>query len=207
MTPKALIAICATLVALVATAGTAHWLDTRHAPRKPPYPKATPPPPPSEIFEPSADPVLNEAQIDALERDHNALLERHIERALDTRDPQAREAAFTFLLPELLQVEPQRVVVLLERQEPGEARAVLLREIARQWINMDRVAALRWMDSLQDERERHAVAAAAIDSLAVFAPDEALRVADSFDLGRESIDRMRRLRGDGAREPPAAAFP
>ena len=50
------------------------------------------------------------------------MIELEIERALHGRDPQQREAAFTFVLPELIQVEPKRVVALFERQKPGEAR-------------------------------------------------------------------------------------
>ena len=65
-----------------------------------------------------------------------------IERALVARDPQQRETAFNFLLPELLQAEPQRVVDMVARQEPGEARDALRDEVARQWITRDRDAAI-----------------------------------------------------------------
>lgn len=199
MKPTAIIATCATLIALVATAGTAHWLDSRHEPRKP-YPKATPPPPPSPIFTPSDEPVLTEQEIDAQESDHTALLERQLAHALGSRDAQLREAAFTFLMPELLQVEPQRAVALFERQAPGEARNVLLQEIARQWINLDRDAALSWMKSLEEDSERRAGAAAAAESLVIYAAGDAMSVAEQFGLGRERFDPDRRMHAQRKRD-------
>jgi len=176
--------VAVTVVALGAAIGTAYRLDAREAPK--PYPKATPPPPASQVFEPSKEPAPNEEQIEAQARDHNAQLEQVIERALVARNPQQRETAFTFVLPELLQVEPQRVVALLRRQEPGEARDTLRDEVARQWITRDRDAAIQWMKSLDNEAERRHAAQVAVDSLAAFAPDQAIYVADQFGIGRDN---------------------
>src|SRR4051812_39018047 len=163
MTVKALSIVAVTAVALFAAIGAAWRLDAREA-RKP-YPKATPPPPASTVFRDLKEPVPDERQIEAQARDHNAQLERLIERALVARDPQQREAVFTFLLPELLQVEPERVVALVARLEPGEARDVLRDEVAQQWITRDRDAAIRWMKSFEDQGERVHSAQVAVDSL------------------------------------------
>lgn len=184
MTVKTLTIVAVTVVALGAAIGTAYRLDARE-PRKP-YPKATPPPPASQVFEPSKEPVLTEEQIEAQARDRNAQLEQAIERALVARDPQQRETAFTFLLPELLQFEPQRVVALLQRQAPGEARDTLRDEVARQWVGRDRDAAIQWMKSLADPGERAQAAQLAVDSLAAVAPDQAIYVADQFGIGRDN---------------------
>ena len=109
------------------------------------------------------------------------VLEREIERALHGRDPQQREAVFTFLLPELIQVEPKRVVAMFERQKPGEPRETLRSEIARQWTVRDLHAAVAWMKSL-DEHERRASANTAVKSIAPYAPAVADRLAREFDL-------------------------
>src|SRR3982750_4592205 len=111
MTVKTISIVAVTAVALFAAIGAAWRLDAREG-RKP-YPKATPPPPDSQVFTDVKGPVPDEREIEAQARDHNAQLERLIERALMGRDPQQREAVFTFLLPELLQVEPERVVAMV----------------------------------------------------------------------------------------------
>lgn len=181
MTFKTITIVAITAVALFAAIGTAWRLDAREA-RKP-YPKATPPPPASQVFTDLKEPVPDEQQIEAWARDHNAQLERQIERALVARDPQQREAVFTFLLPELLQVEPERVVAMVARQEPGEARDVLRDEVAQQWVTRDRDAAIRWMKSFENQAERMHVAQVAVDSLAAIAPEQAIYVAHEFGLG------------------------
>jgi hypothetical protein len=183
MTVRNITIVAVTVLALGAAIGTAYRLDAREA-RKP-YPKATPPPPASQVFAPAKEPAPDQAQIEAQARDHNAQLEQVIDRALAARNPQQRETAFTFVLPELLQVEPQRVVALLERQEPGEARDTLRDEVARQWVTRDRDAAIQWMKSLDDEAERRHAAQLAVGSLAAYAPDQAIYVADQFGIGRD----------------------
>src|SRR4051812_313669 len=171
MTVKALSIVAVTAVALFAAVGAAWRLDAREG-RKP-YPKATPPPPASQKFTDLKEPVPDEREIEAQARDHNAQLERQIERALAARDPQQRETVFTFLLPELLQVEPERVVSMVARQEPGEARDVLRDEVAQQWITRDRDAAIRWMKSFEDQGEQLHAARVAVESLAAIAPEQA----------------------------------
>jgi hypothetical protein len=172
--------VCATLIAI----GTAYWLDARE-PRKP-YPKATPPPPPSPVYTPSKEPVPTTEEIDKAAREHNAQLGLAIERALVASNPQQRETAFTFLLPELLQVEPERVVAMVARQEPGEARDALRNEVARQWITRDRDAAIKWMKSLENTDERRDSAQVAVAALAAIAPEQAIYVADQLGVGRDN---------------------
>ena len=180
----------ATLIAVVwltfLTAGSAWWLHARDTP--PPrkhYPKPTPPPPASPIFVPSKEPAPSAEEIEYLAREHNALLEHDIDLALRSGDAQRREAVFTFLLPELLQVEPTRVVGLFDRQPPGEARDTLRKEISRQWINQDREAATAWMKSLRDPAERRGSVVLAVKSLAFHSPEVAQALADEFGIGRE----------------------
>lgn len=191
MSVKTLSIIAVTVVALFAAVGTAYRLDARE-PKKP-YPKATPPPPPSPVFTESKELAWTEEQIAAQARDHNAQLQQAIERAL-TAGPQQREAVFTFLVPELLQFEPQRLVDLLARQQ-GEPRDALRDELARQWITRDRDAAIGWMRSLEDEAERAQAAKAAVDSLAPIAPEQAIYVADQFGVGRDNgyLERLVQL--------------
>jgi hypothetical protein len=123
-----------------------------------------------------------------------------VERALLARDPRGREAAFTFLLPELIQVEPRLVVEMVDAQQPGEARDTLRTELARQWISRDRDAAIGWMRTL-DEGERRASAFAAMDAIAAAAPEQAIFIADQFGIGAD--DRfVVRLVQDWARENP-----
>jgi hypothetical protein len=183
MTVKTLSIVAVTAIALFAAIGTAWRLDARE-PRKP-YPKATPPPPASPVFTDVTEPVPDEREIEARARDHYAQHEQQIDRALGSRDPNQREVVFTFVLPELLQIEPERVVALVARQEPGEPRDTLRDEVARQWVSRDRDAAIQWMKSLEDEKERIRVARVAVDSLAPFAPEQAIYVADQFEVGRD----------------------
>jgi hypothetical protein len=192
MSIKTISIIAVTVVALFAAVGTAYRLDARE-PKKP-YPKATPPPPASNVFEESTEPVMTEAQIEAQARDHNGMLARQIERALVSRNPQERETVFTFLLPELLQFEPALLVDMLARQQ-GEPRDVLREEMARQWITRDRDAAIGWMKSLEDETERMRAAQAAVDSLAAIAPEQAIYVAHEFGVGRDNgyLERLVQL--------------
>jgi hypothetical protein len=175
------------VVALLALGGG--WLHARE-----PWPKATPPPPPSPIFTPAKEPAATVEEIERDAREHAARVALEIERALASRDAQAREAVFTFLLPELLQVDVARVVQLVARQEPGEARDTLRNEVARQWIGRDRDAAVEWIKSLQSPGERRASANEAMQSLAAFAPDQAIYVSDQFGIGRDDGARNRLVR-------------
>lgn len=180
MKPTTIAIVAVTVAALFATIGSAYYLDARE-PRKP-YPKATPPPDPSPIYVPSNEPVLSEKEIEQRAHDHNAMLAHTIESALLARDPQRREAVFVFLLPELLQLEPERLVEMVKRQEPGEARDALRNEVALQWIQRDRDAAIRWMKSL-DENERNRSAQVAVEALQPIAPDQAILVAEQLGVG------------------------
>jgi hypothetical protein len=170
------------LIALSATVGSALYLGANE--KRKPYPKPTPPPPPSAVYLPSKERAMTEEEIEADAATHNDRLALEIERALVARDPRERETVFTFLLPELIQVEPQRLVDMVAKQEPGEARDTLRTELARQWISRDRDAAVAWMKSL-DENERRSAAYAAARAIAAAAPEQALYVAGEFDIGRD----------------------
>jgi len=171
MKPTIVTVVCAALLALGA---------------KTPYPKATPPPPPSPDFTPSPERAQTEREIEKTSRQHYAVLAMAIERALVARNPEQRETAFTFLLPELLQVEPARVVEMVKKREPGEARDALRNEVARQWIMRDRDAAVAWIKSLKDNTERHDAAEIAVSTLAPVAPDQSIEVADQLGMGRDN---------------------
>ena len=135
------------------------------------------------------------------ERSRQLALE--IGRALVAADPRQRETAFNVLLPELLEMEPARVVALVARQEPGEARDALRDEVARQWITLDRDEAIEWMGSLE-EADRKAGATIAMRRLAASDPAQAIDVADLFGVGRDdgSLAHMGQI---WATENPAEA--
>jgi hypothetical protein len=188
MKPTSIITlVIATLIAI----GSACWIGAREPPARKPYPKATPPPPASPVYTQSREPAPTLEDIEREAREHDARLEIDIERALHSRDATARETAFVFLLPELIQVAPERAVALIARQKPGEPRDVLRMEVARQWITRDRDAAMRWIGSLE-EPERSAAAHDAVRELTPVAPEQAIHVADAFGIGRDdgAIDRL-----------------
>lgn len=179
MKPTSIISLA--LITLLGV-GTAMLLDARET-RKP-WPKATPPPPPSPIYTPSREHAHSEEEIAALARDHNLRLEQQIELALVEGDAELREAAFTFLLPELVQVDPERVAAMVARQQPGEARDTLRNEVARQWIVRDPGGAVRWMKTLSED-ERRASALTAIASIEAHSPAEAMALAKEFGIADE----------------------
>src|SRR5262245_39067566 len=111
--------LLATVALSLVVGGSALFLNAREQPRKP-YPKATPPPPAAPVYIPSTDKVPTEAEVDLALAMRDDVLLGTVARALDTRDAQAREAAFSFLLPQLIDTIPQRLVELFDRQT-GEA--------------------------------------------------------------------------------------
>lgn len=184
------------LLATLIGVGAAFWLDAKEA-RKP-WPKATPPPPPSPIYMLSKEVAPGEAEIVEMARGHNQRLEDAIGRALNEKDAGQREAAFTFVLPELVQVDPDRVVTMVEKLEPGEARDTLRTEVTRQWIARDPGAAIRWMKTLPEE-ERRASARTAIESIMAHSPGEARKLSDEFGVNprcRESGEPRHSRGGD-----------
>jgi hypothetical protein len=166
------------LAALVGLAAT--FLLGAKEPRRP-WPKPTPPPPPSPIYTPSTEHAMSEADIAQQAAEHNQRLEQEISGALKNRDPQRLEAAFTFLLPELVQVDPERVVAMVAKLEPGESRDTLRSEVSRQWIAKDPSAAISWMKTLPED-ERRASASTAIASIAAHSPAEAKDLAAMFGV-------------------------
>jgi hypothetical protein len=134
--------------------------------------------------------IPSEEDIEREARDHNALLTVEVEKALGTADIVRRETVFVHIVPELLQVEPQRLIDLHARLEPGRQREMLCAEIAGQWTNSDPAAAARWMKSLEGGERRHA-AVAAVTSVAFHDPRAALAMAD--ELGVQHEEPVRRL--------------
>jgi len=183
----------ATLIATVCVAlfaaGTACWIDAREAPPRGRWPKPTPPPPASNVFSESREAAPSGEDVEKTVSERPALLQLEIENALAAADPQRLEAVFTFLLPELLQVEPQRVAKMVASQEPGRKRDLLRDEVARQWIGKDPQAAMQWMKTLESAEERRAAARQARDALAHYDPHLARQLAERFELGggRESV--------------------
>ena len=172
-------------LALTATLGGAYYLHAHDAPvKRRPWPKPTPPPPASPIYQESDEPVASEAEIAAEAESHLRRVALEVERALQSKDPDVREAAFTFLLPELIQIEPGLVVEMLAAQQPGERRDTLRTELARQWISHDRDAAIRWMKSLNDA-ERGASGRVAVREIHAVSPQEARYVAEELGIRGE----------------------
>jgi hypothetical protein len=171
-----------TLVAVtLAGIGTVLWLHATE-PRKP-WPRPTPPPPASPVFEPSKEHASSVEEIEREALSHYQQLELAIERSLVAKDPQQRETAFTFLLPELLQVEPKRIVAMVVRQEPGDVRDLLRDEVARVWIQADERAAVDWIKTL-DDAERSSAATTAVAVIASRNPGGAIELADELGVGR-----------------------
>jgi hypothetical protein len=165
--------VSATLLAI----GTAYWLNASEPRRK--WPKATPPPPPSPIYHEVKEPVPTEQDIARQAEEHTARLQSEIERALDGRDEDRIQAVFVFLLPELIQLEPHRVVAMVAAREPGKVRDRLRTEVARQWVLKDQRAATEWIKSLE-ERERRAAAKVAVTELQPIDPLQATLFAKEF---------------------------
>jgi hypothetical protein len=165
--------------AAIIAAGTAWWFH-EHQPRRP-WPKPTPPPASSQIFFQVEEPMPTEEEIARDAAEHYARLEQNLEQAVTDTDAQRREDAFVFLLPELLQQEPQRVVDLVRRLPSGASRTWLRDEVARQWVDRDLPAAMRWMKTL-DEAEARESAAAAATVLIPIEPGKAELLAREFGL-------------------------
>jgi hypothetical protein len=179
MKPTSIVALVA---ATLAGIGAAFWLSADE-PRKP-WPKPTPPPAASPVFVPSKEHASTPEEIELAARSHNEQLAVAIERSLVARDPHQRETAFTFLVPELLQVEPKRVMAMVAKQEPGEVRDLLLDEVARVWIQADKSAATAWIKSL-DEAERKSAANTAVAVIASRDPPGAIELADQLGVGHD----------------------
>jgi hypothetical protein len=174
--------IATAFVALVAS-GTAYLIDAREPPRRERWPKPTPPPPANNVFTESKEPVPSADDIERITRERPALLQAEIESALAGGNPQRLETVFTFLLPELLQVDPRRVVEMVASLSPGRQRDLLRDEVARQWIGRDPDAAMAWMKSLEPEESR-AAAREAMNALAPYDQRLAGVIGQRFHLGR-----------------------
>jgi hypothetical protein len=186
------ISIVTLVLATLLGVGAAYWTDGGEKPRRH-WPKPTPPPPASPIFSQSKERAWSEEEIAQQAREHNGRLEMEIERALDSRDARRREAVFTFILPELVQVDAPRVIAMMARQRPGEARDTLRTEVTRQWMARDPYAAVQWMKTLPDD-ERRTSAVIAFEAILAASPAEATALADEFgiaNLVREQVKASR----------------
>jgi hypothetical protein len=183
------ISIVSLVLATLLGVGAAYWTDGGEKPRRH-WPKPTPPPPASPLFTTSAEHAWSEEEIAQQARDHNAQLEMEIERALASHDAQRREAVFTFILPELVQVDPSRLVAMVARQRSGEARDTLRSEVTRQWLARDSVAAVEWMKTLPED-ERRANADTVVDIMLANSPDEAVALADELGIAGLVRERLK----------------
>jgi hypothetical protein len=178
----------AALIAVLAAVSAVHLSDTHDA-NKTRSQTGAPLPAPINLPTVQSAPSVNESTSTAEER--NRQLAIAIERALVSREPHQRETAFNFVLPELLREEPDSVIAIVARQEPGERRDALRDEVARQWITQDRDAAIEWMSSLE-QTDRTASATIATRTLAAINPAQAIAIADQFSVGRDdgSLEHM-----------------
>jgi hypothetical protein len=192
--PRSIATILATSLLLVSTACSPE--DAARRPEQGTYqrpkvwPKPTEPEPASPIYHDVDEKVPTEEEIGRDMADHNAQLEAAVEGALENGDMLVRETVFVHVLPELLQVEPKRLIDLHARLEPGEARTTLRNEIAQLWASKDPAAASRWIKSL-GENERRAAAATAVTTIVAWDPRTAATLAAEFGLDRD--DGIRKL--------------
>jgi hypothetical protein len=167
------------IITLTAIAAIVFVLVIRNGARAP-----DPEPLPALTQQGSAAHPVPRAEVARDPRERSGQLALEIERALVSNNPQQRDSAFNFLLPELLESEPSWVIELVARQQ-GETRDALRDEVVRLWITRDREAALVWMGSFEDEGERKASATVAMRTLAAIEPAQAVSVADQFGVGRD----------------------
>lgn len=147
-------------------------------------PESASPPPAEASFAASAARATTPAEFRDAPPTRNEQIALAIERALVARNPHQRETAFAFLVPELIELDPDRIVAMVARQEQGETRIALRDEVVRAWIVRDRAAAVEWLSTFEDEGERKACAMIAMRTLAASSPPLAIEVADQFAIGR-----------------------
>jgi hypothetical protein len=184
MSRTSLLSIVSATLVLV---GTAYWINARE-PRKP-WPKPTPPPPPSDVYIDSKERVLTEEEIAQVAAEHDARAEAEIEAALHGNDEVRLQGAFVFLLPEMLQLDPGRVVALVARQQPGRHRDRLRTEVTRQWVMKDLPAAAQWMRTLDDRERRHS-AKIAIDLLTPIDPAQVALLVKELAIGGVDLEDL-----------------
>ncbi len=185
MKPAILVIVTVVLLAV----GSAVLIGADGPRKRKPYPKPTPPPPASPIYHDVRERIPTE---DEIAREANAHVDEHVAAlasALSRGDLAARDAQFLHVLPELMQVAPDRVTALLGTLQAGEARDLLRVEMTRQLIMDDTDAALRWIGALEDEAEKRDSARVAVRELAPLYPDEAVRVAESLGIGGNEVER------------------
>ena|SRR5690349_4180440 len=183
------ISIATLALATVFATSAALCMDSGQKPKRH-YPKATPPPPPSPIYTESREHVPDAEEIAQMAASHYDRLETELGNAVLSRDRDRREAAFVFILPELVQVEASRVAGLVERLPRGEPRDTLRKELTRAWVARDSGSAIRWMKTLP-EPERRASVVAAVDMLFAQSPSMAADLAEELGMGNLVRDRLR----------------
>lgn len=168
---------------MLIAASSAHCADPLEGTYERPkvWPKPTPPPDASPVYQDVKERVPDEEDLEDDAASYYGRMQRELGESLKSSDAQKREAAIVFLLPELLQVEPRRVVDMYDGLAPGAARDVLRTEIARLWASQDFPAAVAWMKSLEG-KERQLAAYQAVDSLLPYEPARATSLIREFGL-------------------------
>jgi hypothetical protein len=149
------------------------------------WPKPTEPPPASPIYRDVDEKVPTEEDLARATEEHTAILAAELESGLLGDDAIRRETVLVYILPELLQVEPGRIVDMHKRLEPGKLRGTFAVDIAQFWTSSDPQAAMQWLKSLEGDERREAVIGA-VTALAPWDPQQAVRLVDEFGLQREN---------------------
>lgn len=105
-----------------------------------------------------------------------------IEQTMNAVDDPNRETLLTQLLPTLIKLDPIAAGYLAENWEPGSLRQELLRRVSQTWAEVDLASALTWAAKLKDDGERKAVASEVCPLIALTNPEEAIKMAELFDL-------------------------
>jgi hypothetical protein len=118
-----------------------------------------------------------------------------IERALVSLDPREREAAFTLLLPQLIERDPALAEQLLERCDAGPVCDELFRRALTAAADSDIERASQWVANVLQDEKRHEAAQELTRHLARKNPGVAIEVANRFDVGRDdgSLEHLMQL--------------
>jgi hypothetical protein len=154
-----------------------------------------------------ASPAFNSpAQTTANPSQHNTVfhLRAAIERALISLNDQEREAAFTTLLSQLIELDPAAAGQLLEECDAGPVCEELFERALAAAAQTDVERAVQWVANVPEDEKRHEAARDLTQLLARADPGAAIEVADRFDVGRDdgSLEHLMQL---WAAENPTAA--
>ena len=111
-------------------------------------------------------------------------LQLEIARALVSLDDEARDRAYTQLLPALIAIDPAAVEHLVERCPTGPVRDQLLWYTALAWSAANLDGAITWVEGLKNDDERGIAANEVVSQVAQGDPARALEVSAVFGIGR-----------------------